>query len=191
MELAKIIELAAAVLGAVSVWMVVKRNVWAFPIGIVMVVLYAWIFFRERLYSDMLLQVFFAVMQAQGWYLWSRSEHADDDRIAVRSLSARQWWITGLMQVAGTLSLGAAMQRFTNADLPFMDAFAAVQSMLAQWWMNKRYVENWILWIAVDEVYLILYYSKSLYFTTVLYAIFLGMAVIGYMEWKNKLRIPN
>lgn len=184
-------ELVAALLGAISVWMVVKRNVLAFPIGIVMVLIYAWIFFQAKLYSDMLLQVVFAVMQVQGWWVWKHSQHDSDDRIEVRSLSTQQWILTGVIQLAGTFALGYSMKRFTDASLPYMDAFAAVQSMLAQWWMNKRYLENWILWIAVDEVYLIIYGSKLLVFTTVLYALFLVMAVIGYLEWRKKVVLPN
>ena len=184
-------ELIAALLGAISVWLVVKRNVMAFPIGIVMVVIYAWIFFQAKLYSDMLLQFVFAVMQVQGWWVWKHSQHDSDDRIEVRSLSTQQWIYTGLIQLAGTFLLGYSMKRFTDASLPFMDAFATVQSILAQWWMNKRYLESWILWIAVDEVYLIIYGSKALVFTTVLYALFLVMAVIGYLEWRKKMIIPN
>jgi nicotinamide mononucleotide transporter len=181
------LELVAALLGAVSVWLTVRRIIWAFPIGIVMVVLYAWVFFEAKLYSDVLLQIAFAVMQVQGWIEWRRGDKASDQLIAVRSLSNAQWIWTGGIQLIGTLALGYGMDRFTDAALPYLDAFAAVQSILAQWWMNKRYLENWILWIAVDEVYLIIYSSRELYYTTALYAIFLLMAVGGYLQWRRKL----
>lgn len=184
------LELVAAVLGGVSVWLVVRRNILAFPIGIVMVLLYVWIFFQAKLYSDVLLQIFFVVMQVHGWLEWQRGDRADDSKIAVRSLSELQWVWTGGLQLVGFLALGYAMDTYTDAAAPYMDAFVAVQSVLAQWWMNKRYVENWVLWIGVNQVAMFLYASKSLWFTTVLYAIFLVMAVTGYVEWRKKLAQP-
>jgi nicotinamide mononucleotide transporter len=181
------LELIASLLGALAVWMVVKRNILNFPIGIVMVSLYAWIFWEAKLYSDMLLQVVFAFMQVQGWYLWSKKGASTEEQsLAVRSMQPRHWMGTGVVQVVGTLGLGYVMS-FTDASLPYLDAFAAVQSILAQWWLNKRYLENWILWIAVDELYLVIYSYKSLYYTTALYALFLGMAVAGYLEWRKHL----
>jgi nicotinamide mononucleotide transporter len=182
-----VLELIAALLGVASVGLVVLRNVWAFPIGIVMVLLYAWIFWEQKFYSDMGLQFVFAVMQAQGWYLWSRGDRADDNKIAVSMLSTHQWAATAVFQVLGTWGLGYTMSRFTDASLPWIDAFTTTLSLAAQWWMNKRYVDNWTLWIVADAIYLYQYSAKGLYLTTALYAIFLGMAIFGYREWKRKL----
>jgi nicotinamide mononucleotide transporter len=186
-----LIEGIAALLGAISVWLVVKRNIFAFPIGIIMVVLYIWIFYESKLYSDMLLQVFFVVMQIHGWLVWKKSETGKDEKIIVRSLSNAQWIWTGLLLFLGFLGLGYVMETYTDASSPYTDAFVAVQSVLAQWWMNKRYVESWILWIGVDQVAIFLYASKNLYFTTVLYGLFLVMAVIGYLEWKNSVLLDS
>jgi nicotinamide mononucleotide transporter len=182
------LEIIASILGAISVGLVVLRNVWAFPIGIVMVSMYAWIFYEAKLYSDMLLQGFFFVLQFQGWYDWAKSEKGNDDKIMVRQLSQQQWLITVALLVVGTYVLGWAVKSiFPDASMPWLDAFAAVMSMLAQWWMNRRYLDNWTLWIIVDALYLYIYFSKALYPTFVLYGVFLAMAVAGYMEWKRKM----
>jgi nicotinamide mononucleotide transporter len=181
-----VLELFAAILGAISVYFVVQRNILAFPVGILMVIVYIAVFYRAKFYADMGLQVVYIVMQIQGWYEWSRGDRADDDKIAVRNLSDRQWRVTGLLLAVGTLCIGYTMQRFTDASLPWMDAFTTTLSLLAQWWMNKKFLENWILWIAVDVVYLYQYSYKALYFTTALYAVFLGLAIWGYFEWRKK-----
>jgi nicotinamide mononucleotide transporter len=183
------LEFTASVLGAISVWFVVKRNIWAFPIGIVMVLLYIVIFYEAKFYSDMILQVIYVVMQIQGWYLWSRSDRAEDDKITVEQFGATQWRYTGILQILGTIGLGYTMHRFTDAALPWVDAFTTTMSLLAQWWMNKKFLQNWLLWIAVDVIYLYQYSAKQLYLTTGLYAIFLVMAIIGYREWKGKVRL--
>jgi nicotinamide mononucleotide transporter len=182
------LELFAAVLGVISVWLVVKRNIWAFPIGIVMVILYAWIFFKAKFYSDMLLQLLYVVMQAQGWYVWSHSDRAQDDKIRVLQLNGRQWIWGLIFLILVTLSLGYTMQHYTDAALPWVDAFTTAMSLLAQWWMNRKYLENWHIWITVDAVYLYQYSAKGLFVTTGLYAIFLGLAIYGLYEWKSKLK---
>ena len=76
------------------------------------------------------------------------------------------------------------MGRLTDASLPYVDAFTTMLSLLAQWWLNKKYLENWLLWVAADTVYLYQYAAKGLYLTTALYAVFLVMAIIGYRQWK-------
>lgn len=181
------LEIIASLLGVVTVWLVVRRNIWTFPIGIVQVTLAGIVCFQARLYSDALLQVLFGVMQVQGWILWSRSDRAADDRIAIRSLSPWQWLWTGCALLAGTFGLGYVMDTWTAADFAYRDAFCTAQSVLAQWWMNKRYLENWVLWIAVNQVYVFMYADKGLKFFAGLYVVFLVQAALGYIQWKQKL----
>ncbi|MGI9160205.1 MAG: nicotinamide riboside transporter PnuC [Saprospiraceae bacterium] len=180
------LELVAALLGVLSVWMVVRRQIWAFPIGIVMVCLYAAIFYQAKFYADMALQGVYVVMQAQGWYLWARSPRDSDDRILVRRMNAGQWALTTALALFGTLTIGYYLKQHTDAALPYVDALTTSVSLLAQWWMNTKYLENWLLWIGVDLVYLFQYSYKALYLTTGLYAVFLVMAVIGYQVWRSK-----
>ncbi|MBU6343628.1 MAG: nicotinamide riboside transporter PnuC [Bacteroidetes bacterium] len=182
------LELIAALLGVWSVWLVVKRKWWAFPIGILMVVLYTYVFFEARLYSDMLLQILFIGLQIQGWYAWSKGERATDSGIKVRVLKRWQWAIglAGFLVMGATL--GWAMQQYTNAALPWLDAFTTAASVLAQLWMNFKYLENWYLWIAVDVVYLYQYSARGLYFTTGLYFIFCWMAIYGLHAWRAQYK---
>jgi nicotinamide mononucleotide transporter len=181
----QITEFIAVFLGIISVYLLVKRNIWAFPTGIVMVSLYILIFYEAQFYSDMLLQVVYIFMQAHGWYAWMHSERSSDDKIVVLEMYRRHWILTGVVQVSGTLLLGTIMSTYTNASLPWIDAFTTTMSLLAQWWMNKKYLGNWILWILVDVIYLYQYSAKGLYLTTGLYAVFLGLAVMGYIEWQK------
>lgn len=183
------LELIAALLGALSVGLLVVRNVWAFPIGIVMVLLYTVVFYQAKYYADMCLQVAYVVMQAQGWYEWTRGNRDTDDKIAVRRLVPTQWiWVLAALG-GGTASIGFALQRFTDASLPWLDAFTTSVSLVAQWCLNKKYLENWALWIFVDVIYLYQYSYKGLYYTTALYAVFLGLAIAGFVAWRKALRM--
>ena len=179
-------ELAASLLGVWSVYLLIRRNVWAFPIGIVMVLLYAVVFYQAKFYSDMFLQGIYVIMQAQGWYAWTRGKATDEEEIAVRYLSARQWGMVAAFTAVLTGMAGYLMPRLTDASLPWIDAFTTSLSLAAQWCLNQRYVENWLLWIVVNTIYLYQYSSKGLYLTTGLYALFWIMAVWGYREWRMR-----
>jgi nicotinamide mononucleotide transporter len=181
------LEITAVILGLISVYLVVRRNVLTFPIGIAMVAMYAIIFYEAKLYSDMLLQVFFVVMQALGWYQWLYGSKDSDQKIKVRNLNSRQMAITSLIILSGTGILGFTMDRYTDTDVPYPDAFTTLISVMAQWWLNKGYLQNWSLWIFVNILYIGLYWYKTLYLTSFLYLFFLVLAILGYREWKSKL----
>ncbi|HND89872.1 MAG TPA: nicotinamide riboside transporter PnuC, partial [Saprospiraceae bacterium] len=141
-----------------------------------------------KYYGDMALQIVYVIMQAQGWYEWSRGDRDDDNRISVRKLSRPQWALTGAGLLGLTGAIGYLLHRFTDAALPWVDAFTTALSLLAQWWMNKKYLDNWTLWIIADVIYLYQYAYKALYFTTALYAVFLVLAVVGLREWQERYR---
>lgn len=181
------LEGAAALLGLVNVALVVRRSLWNFPFGIVMVLLYGVVFYEARLYSDALLQVFFLVIQLYGWWYWARSGRVEGGIAVGRlALPARLLWIAGTAVAA--FAWGTVMARFTDAAAPFTDAAVAGTSVAAQVLQSRRKVESWILWIAVDVVAIGLFWSRGLQATSTLYAVFLVMSVAGLVAWARILR---
>lgn len=177
-------EYFAAALGLANIVLLVRRSVWNYPFGIVMVSCYAWIFFGERLYSDALLQIFFLVVQIYGWWHWTRAAEITDDRlIPVQRLSKGSQ--IGLLSLIILLSIvwGTMMARFTNADFPYWDGTIAMASVVAQILLARRYVENWVLWIIVDILAVGLYWQKGLHPTAMLYVVFLVLAAVGLYQW--------
>jgi len=175
-------ELIAAGLGVVNVWLVVKRSVWNYPFGLVMVTLYGFVFFHARLYSDTILQVYFFVVQVFGWWYWLKGR--DQEGLVQPELmgTAGRLW-AGLATMAGCAAGGWFFATYTNAAAPWLDAFIAAASVVAQYLMSLRKIENWVWWIAADIVAVGVYFWKGLYPTTILYAIFLGLSVSGLMSW--------
>ena len=151
-----------------------------------MVALYGWIFFEVRLYSDTLLQVFFFVVQLFGIVWWIQGKDVNGELI-VRRLSFKQYSFTAAAAIAGTLLLGGAMARWTDAALPYPDAAITSMSVLAQVLLARRFIENWILWISVDVLAIGVYLAKDLHPTAVLYGIFLLLAITGLLDWKRVL----
>jgi len=183
------LEIVAAVFGFVCGWLTIVQNVWCWPVGIVQVVLYIFVFYEARLYSDVLLQVIFIFVQLYGWYYWVYGKKVED-RVPVVSLTGRQAvaWTTAVL--AGIAGLGWVMSTRTNADYAWIDATATVMSLAAQYLQGVKVLESWLIWIAVDVISIGLYYAKSLHATLFLYLMYLGMATTGYYAWKKHRIAP-
>ena len=177
------LELFAAALGVIAVWLTVKQNPWCWPIGLVMVVLYSWIFFEVKLYSDMLLQVIYAGLQLYGWWQWTRGGDTSHGR-EVSRLDTRTLVLNLAIGAVGSLLLGAAMAHWTDAAQPWLDAALTGFSLVAQVWMAQKRVQCWPLWIALDVIFVGLFVYKGLYLTATLYGLFAVIAVQGWREWR-------
>ncbi|MBI2427193.1 MAG: nicotinamide mononucleotide transporter [Ignavibacteriales bacterium] len=179
-------EIIAVILGVIAVYLSTRQNVWTYPLGIVSVFLYIEIFYDVKLYADMGLQVFFIILQAYGWYEWL---YGGENKTAlhVSRIPGGTTMILGFVVSVGTLALGYTLHQLTDASLPYVDSLLAVLSMAAQWMLAKKYLENWTVWIAVNIGSIAMYGYKELYFTMVLYGVYLVLALMGYRAWKREL----
>lgn len=175
-------ETIAAVLSASAVWLTTRRSPWCFPVGLLSVSVYIWVYAGARLYSEVLLQCFWVAMLVAGWWRWLH--HLDaTGHVRVAPLPRRAAGLHLLAGVAGGLALGFAMHRYTDAALPWLDAMLTALSLVGQFWQNRRHVAAWWMWLAVDVVYVGMFASKHLYVTAVLYAGFVVLAMNGLRAW--------
>jgi nicotinamide mononucleotide transporter len=178
------IELGGALVSAWAVWLTAKRRPWCWPVGLVSVLVYGGIFIDARLYSDALLQLAFAGLIVYGWRRWLQNL-GDDGRVQLAPLPVAQAIGHVALGVVAALLLGYSMHRWTDAALPWLDAALTAFSLVAQWWQGRRHVAAWWLWIAVDVIYIGEYIYKHLLITSVLYAGFVVLAVIGLRAWRH------
>lgn len=181
------LEIIAVVLGLINVTLVVLRNIWNYPVALVMVSLYAVIFYQTNLYSDALLQIFFFVMNIYGWWYWARGK-AETGDIRVELLSNRARLGGAAWLVALTFGWGWLMDNRTDAHFPYWDGAIAMTSVAAQILMSRRFLENWVLWILVDVLAVGLYWVKDLKLTSALYVVFLALSIWGFEEWMRVRR---
>lgn len=178
------IEWLAVICGILNVSLIIRRSIWNYPFGFLVVTLYFFIFWEYRLYSDALLQIYFFVIQIYGLYVWLNGR-APDGRVIVAPLSARSFatylGATGIVWLA----VGSLMSTYTDAAAPYWDAAVASLSITAQYLLTRRHLQSWYLWIAVDVLAIGLFYSRGLQPTAVLYAIFLGLALTGLIQWRR------
>lgn len=182
------VEIVAVICGFVNVYLIIRRSLWNYPFGIVMVILYTKIFYDYQLYSDSLLQIYFLAIQIYGWWYWLRNR-ADDGKVIVRYLQESLYPVYSAIGLVGWLLLSTLMFLFTDASYPYWDGAIAALSVVAQFLMSRRYIESWYLWIAVDVLAIGLFVVKDLQPTAALYSLFLVLATIGLFNWRRALRL--
>lgn len=179
-----LLEVFAVAFGIVSVFLSVRENVWSWPTAIVNVSLYVFVFHGAKLYADMGLQFVYIGISAYGWYQWL---YGGEGKTELRVSRLPRGLIAPLIAIgsASAAGLGALLQRYTDASLPFVDATTTSTSLIAQWMMTRKYVENWAVWVAVDVVYIAMFTYKELYLTAGLYLVFLILSAVGYGKWSR------
>jgi nicotinamide mononucleotide transporter len=178
------IEWTAAAFYLLSVLLTARESIWCWPTGLIAVALYLVVFYEAKLYADVGLQGVFIVLQVYGWYEWL---HGGSDRGELRVTPTPGRLLPALLGIggAGTALLGYLLHRYTDAALPYWDSAIAAFSLVAQWMLAKKLLENWLFWIAVDVVAVGVYYAKGLVATTGLYTVLLVMATLGYLQWRR------
>jgi nicotinamide mononucleotide transporter len=180
------VEIVGALFGVLAVWLTVRQNIWCWPTGLVNVGLFIVVFWRARLYADMGLQVIYVALCLYGWWAW-RHGGGEHGALEVSRAPRRLLAVGAVAGAAFALALGRWLGHNTDAALPFWDAGTAAFSLVAQWLQTRKWLENWLVWIAVDLVYVGIYLAKALYPTALLYAVFLGLAVRGLVAWRRSL----
>ena len=176
------IEAVAALLGVLSVILMARQQPLAWPVGLAMVLLYIAVFQNARLYSEMLLQMVYAVLQLYGWWCWRRGTPAR----AVLAVSTLAWPRAARDLLAGllvTVALGWLMSHYTNAQKPWLDAALTGFSLVGQYWMAHKRLQCWPLWLVVDCVYVGMFLAVGLRLTALLYLVFTALAIYGWRQW--------
>lgn len=179
-----LLELTAVIASATGVWLGTtgKRIMW--PWYGVSGVLYGWLFFNYELFASASLQLVFIAAAIWGWFGWGPQGASSRNlswalRVSVLSAGTVIW----LLITPFLVSLGAA------AALP--DAFGLVFSIIAQVLMVLQFRDNWVVWFVVNIVYVALFWSQDLKFTSLLYVVFAAIALRGWINWQKLQRTDS
>jgi nicotinamide mononucleotide transporter len=177
------LEVAGALFGLAYVLLAIRENAWCWPIGVGNAALFLVVYGHTRLYANAALQAVYLVVSLYGWYSWL---HGGKDRGRLAVSRTPRAWLLGLGAAGAvfTAGLGLFLQLRTDAALPYSDAATTGFSLVAQWMATRKWLENWLVWIAVDAGYVALCLSQRLFAMAALYAAFLVMACFGYREWR-------
>jgi nicotinamide mononucleotide transporter len=181
-------EPIGAVLGLFIVWCLIRQNMWAWPLGVIYVLVSITVLFEAKLYANLALHVAgFLPMNLYGWYYWLFGKEEDQDVLPVTRSSWQMLTSLAVSCGIGTIVLGTIFTVATDAALPFWDNGIFVGSLAAMWLTARKKIENWSIWFVIDVLSVGVYYAQGLTWYALLYFIYLGMAVAGYVSWLRSM----
>lgn len=193
-----IIEIVAIIFTLACVYFTIKNKVIAWPLGIVGVSAYLWLFFQINLYAEVITQIVFLGQSFYGWYNWAKLKNKppapitkmiDNFKGRLRNFDLGIYIATTVVVVFGciyAIIMGLFAYGFIGEpSIPLIDSLTTAISLVANFYLAKRYIENWFLWIIVDVMYVGVFMYKELYMTAGLYLLFFFMAIQGYRKWRE------
>jgi nicotinamide mononucleotide transporter len=181
------LEWLAVLTGFACVWLAARESLLNFPIAIVSCLLYILIYYQKALYADSGLQVMFIALSAYGWYEWLYGGR-DQTPLAIAHTTAAEWALGTAFIAVFTGGFGYYLAHHTDSSFPYLDSFTTGTSLVAQFLLMRKRLENWWLWLLVDAIYVPVLWAKELYPTSLLYALYLGLASYGYWQWRTDFR---
>ncbi|MGC4020596.1 MAG: nicotinamide riboside transporter PnuC [Cyclobacteriaceae bacterium] len=197
------LEFFGVIFGLVAVTLSAKANIWSWPIGIVNVVLAFFFYYQIQFYPDMLLQIFFFVTNLIGWWRWANPKPEEEDKkkeLRVSFMKPQQLIWISVAGIIGTLFSGYLASRLHEwfpqwftlpSAFPYGDSFILVMSIITTFLMIQKKIECWIIWIIIDIVATILYFTKGAKFYGVEYFVLTILAAFGLWHWIKEHRSYN
>ena len=194
------LEFFGTIAGFIAVWLASKANIWSWPLGLINVTLFFFLFYQVQLYPDMFLQVFFFVTNLMGWWRWTHPKPLEADQkqeLKISFMKIPQLVMLSLVGVVGTILSGSMASRLHEwfpvlfnkpSAFPYLDSFVTVMSIITTFLMIQKKVESWILWILIDMVATYMYFMKGIKFVGVEYLAFCFIAALGLWNWIKEYR---
>jgi nicotinamide mononucleotide transporter len=182
------VEISAAIVSLAYVILTIKQIIWLWFFGILSAILYAWVYAHSGFYAGMTLQGYYAVISIYGWFHWSskaKNPDAKDAGFPIVRAGSRLMLLVIAVWLVLWLFIGYLLLQYTNSKIPFWDAFTASGGIVATWMLTRKILEQWIFWIFIDMVSIGLYIWQGLYATTLLFLVYVVMAVLGYRQWRK------
>ena len=181
------LELIAVLLAFAMIVCNIVELHWGWPLAAISSVLYFFLFWSQRLYGEALLQVLFIVLALWGWSVWMRGVQGAP--LPVTRMPGGQRFTLAWIGTLLWLATGGVLQNFTDSDVPWWDAFPSAFSLVGQYLLAYKRLENWAVWIAVNIVAAGLFAWKGLWLTTLLYLVFIALSVVGWRTWAKHLKL--
>lgn len=181
------LEGLAVVLALGYLLLAARQSLWCWACALLSSLIYMWLMWQSRLYMETALNAFYAVMAVVGLQQWRRG---GSDSRGVAIVSLRPWQHVAYLVLTLVLALanGALMQRFTDAAWPFVDAFITWGSVLTTFLVVRKVLENWLYWIVLDGIAIVVYVERELWMTALLFAAYVVIVVFGYVRWRAEYR---
>lgn len=201
------IEIFGAVTGIIYVFLEIRQNIWLWPVGIITSAVYIWVFFTSKIYADMSLQVYYLAISCLGWYWWAsgreqgaegrgqgaqgtehRAQGEEKEGLKVTRLKFKTGVVLAIIFVLLYAAMWLILTRLTDSPVPIRDSFITSLSIIATWMLARKIYEHWYLWIIVNFVSAVLFLTRGLYPTVLLYVVYGLMSFAGLVKWRKSIR---
>ena len=180
------LEFVAVLFGIAGVYLSIPESIWNWPVGMINVALFALVFWRQHLYANSGLQVVYFALSVYGWYQWLHGG-AEKTELTVARTPRRIGVGAVLATIAAWAVLYFVVRRMPGPTMPFMDTATTAVSLVAEWMLAKKLLENWAVWIVIDAISVGMFVADGLYLTAINYAIYFALAVMGLVAWRRTL----
>ena len=180
------LEIAGTVIGLLYLWLEYKASIYLWIVGVIMPAIYIFVYYEAGLYADSGINVYYLLAAVYGWIIWKRGG-GNKKELPVTYTPLRVYLPLALVFVVAFWVIGWILVNFTDSTVPWLDSFTTALSIVGMWLLARKYVEQWLAWIAVDAVSCGLYIYKGLDFTAFLYGLYAVIAIFGYFKWKKMI----
>lgn len=181
------LDIAGTIIGLVYIYQEYKASIWLWVTGLIMPMVYMFVYYEAGLYADFGMQVYYVLAAIYGLLVWKygKKRNQKTEELPITKVKRFLLLPSLLFFLAAWGALYFILIRFTNSTVPVLDSFGNSLSFVGLWWLSRKYIEQWWVWIVVDIELSALYAYKEIYFTSGLYALYVVIAVAGYFKWKR------
>ncbi len=181
------LEITAVLFAILYLVLAIRENIWCWPCAMVSTAIFVWLFIGARLYMESVLNIFYFIMAVYGWFVW-RSGDSDKQALPVSVWSAATHLTAVLMIIVLTAVSGYALVSFTDAAYPYVDSATTFAAIWATFLVARKVLENWWYWLLIDAVSILIYWSRGLELTALLFVVYVVMIPFGLVSWTRSYR---
>ena len=184
------LEIVGVIVGAIYLWLEYRASIYLWIASIIMPAIYLVVFYDAGLYADTAINIYYLIIAIYGWYAWKRG-NPDNQELSITHISTRQAITMVALYVVMQVAISLVLIHLTDSDVPWFNGLTSALSIVGMWMLARKQIEQWIVWIVVDVLSAILYFSKDLDYTGALYILYAVVAVFGYRKWNQLLKQQN
>ena len=186
------LDILTTVLGLIYIWLEYRASIALWVVGIIMPALDIWLYWSHGLYGDAGMAVYYTLAALYGFYVWKfKKTRKLKQSLPIIHLPRRQYLPTLLFFLLAWGAVYYVLVKWTNSTVPLLDSFTNALSFVGMWALARKYLEQWLFWIAVDVVCCYLYIQKGIPFKAALYGLYVVIAIAGYYKWKQMVKITK
>jgi len=180
------LEVVSVVFGVAYIILAARENILCWPAAFIGTGTAIFLFWDGSLLMESALNVYYLLMAVIGWWQWTRGGE-NQSKLEIQSWNLKQHLITFSLIAILTIISGSLLSKNTTAALPYLDSFTTWAAVITTWMVARKVLENWLYWIIINSASILLYIEREFVLYALLYAIYIVIAVIGYVQWKRKL----